>query len=617
MNQSTKSSSKTKPQETQTKQTQKSQPVNTTTQESGLGLNEGQLATHNGSADSQALLLDRLHPAQRTAMVQRMTQTHGNQHVAQIIARTQKQSAEPIQTTGRSSQLQLALDRYGVSLDSLQDNHSAHQAESDHSADTIQKSPDPTIQREEEGEGEKEEKNIKERLREAMGGWGTDEASIMEITSNATDAEKLEVLNDAALVQELQSELSRADMLAVLANLDASLTQRLNTAIDGWGADSQTILALTANASDAEKQAILGDADLVAKLGNELSREDMLTVLNNINAPAADKLRVAIQGWGADEAAIQAILTSATPADRDAALADAALISELSGEIEVGSMLSIFSASGVEFQPLMNFAFSSWEASLGDVASYVEAATPAERETVWSDSTLMDNAAGILGEDEYLDFVVALGMVQPGVTSEDSSSHTLAEDADEGIQDHLDTYVVESIKDGKQIEGLVGVVGDDDWDRAGIAHYGKDVWEDSKKDGLNGFVDGEGRVWIHKDRGNVGTMVHEAVHKYSDSAMIGTSQPLNEGVTEYFTRIAATAMGLDISSRGNYQSNYDAVSVLSGLVGEDTLASAYFDGNMDDLRTAFIDQKSEDDWDKFIEHTKKNEWADAETLATP
>ncbi|MGB1251719.1 MAG: DUF4157 domain-containing protein, partial [Candidatus Promineifilaceae bacterium] len=82
-------STTTKPKETQVKSAQPQQAFAPTQEMMGLGAS--QLAMHNGSMAGQAALLNRLHPAQRTAMVQRITRTHSNSHVSQIIARARAQ----------------------------------------------------------------------------------------------------------------------------------------------------------------------------------------------------------------------------------------------------------------------------------------------------------------------------------------------------------------------------------------------------------------------------------------------------------------------------------------------------------------------------------------------
>ena len=166
-------------------------------------------------------------------------------------------------------------------------------------------------------------------------------------------------------------------------------------------------------------------------------------------------------------------------------------------------------------------------------------------------------------------------------------AHRTPEEADTAIQTHLARYVRGAVREGRQIAGSAQVVDDAGWDTAGQAHYGS-RWAPpaGRRNRINGFVDRRGRVWIHRDRGNRGTMIHEAVHKYSNAAMIGESQPLNEGVTEYFTRLVTAQIDPTLRRR-NYQANYTTVVALKNYTSEAILASAYFDGAIGTLRDHF------------------------------
>ncbi len=182
---------------------------------------------------------------------------------------------------------------------------------------------------------------------------------------------------------------------------------------------------------------------------------------------------------------------------------------------------------------------------------------------------------------------VSTRMDQEEGLPEGGDEHVLPKDADTDVRTQLAKYVKGAVKEGRKIAGLAKIVDDAAWDVAGKAHYGS-RWDPpgGRRNKINGFVDRNGRVWVHQDRGNSGTMIHEAVHKYSSSAMIKESQPLNEGVTEYFARkvLAQTQPTL---KRRNYQRNYRTVSKLVNWVSEPTVAAGYFDGAITTLRNKF------------------------------
>ncbi|MGB1254077.1 MAG: eCIS core domain-containing protein, partial [Candidatus Promineifilaceae bacterium] len=105
-------STTTKPKETQTKPAQ-AQQAGIPAQEM-MGLGATQLAMHNGSMAGQASLLSRLHPPQRTAMVQRMARTHSNSHLTQVIARARAQEPPRETQIEEPSLLQQSLAQYGM-----------------------------------------------------------------------------------------------------------------------------------------------------------------------------------------------------------------------------------------------------------------------------------------------------------------------------------------------------------------------------------------------------------------------------------------------------------------------------------------------------------------------
>jgi len=270
--------------------------------------------------------------------------------------------------------------------------------------------------------------------------------------------------------------------------------------------------------------------------------------------------------------------------------------------------------------------------TLGDLEPLIGSMNARGKKKLWSDAALMTKAETKIGKDPYLTFATKLGMHHPTTTKElyeGGKEHTPAAKADEIIRDKLDSYVAEAVTAGKKIEGYVAVVASADWDRAGIAHYGKDVWDTGpppktpKKDAINGFVDSTGRVWVERNSGNPGTIIHEGIHKYSNGATLSQlGFYINEGITEYFTRVICKDLDVD---RGNYDSQYAVVKKLvANVASEDILAKAYFDGDIDGLKAAFItyreDNKSESEedattkWDEFVDKFSAGDYADALNL---
>ncbi|NWJ48694.1 MAG: peptidoglycan-binding protein [Chloroflexi bacterium] len=283
-------------------------------------------------------------------------------------------------------------------------------------------------------------------------------------------------------------------------------------------------------------------------------------------------------------------------------------------------------ASKPTFKQQFEKELDSIKLDMAAITKLVNEASPAERQTVWSDATLMTKAFDEMTNDDYLTIVTKLRMFQVGTTAEDNKTHTSATDADKDIRDKLSAYVAGAVKAGRQIEGMVGVVGDSDWDRAGEAHYGHDVWfngpppKDPKKDLINGFVDSKDRVWIHKDRGNAGTMIHEGLHKYaSDKILNDWNFDMNEGITEYFTRKIGKSLPTPIA-RGNYQEQLDVIEPLSNVVGEAVMAGAYFDGKLDEMKKKYLEFRKgkgddeaaqEQSWKDFLKDMDKERYAAA------
>jgi ABC-type phosphate/phosphonate transport system substrate-binding protein len=254
---------------------------------------------------------------------------------------------------------------------------------------------------------------LKDKLNAAMKGWGCDAEAIKALTKGASDTDKQAVLNDTALVSRLPSELSRADMLAVLGNLNAPLKDKLNAAMNGWGCDAEAIKTLTKGASDTDKQAVLNDAALVSRLSSELSRADMLAVLGNLNAPLKDKLNAALNGWGCDAEAIKTLTKGASDTEKQAVLNDAALVSRLSSELSRADMLTVLGNLNAPLKDKLNAAMNGWGTDEAAMRNLILNADATQKQTVLSDVVFLRRMLSELSWNDFAKSVELLGRQAP------------------------------------------------------------------------------------------------------------------------------------------------------------------------------------------------------------
>ncbi len=271
-------------------------------------------------------------------------------------------------------------------------------------------------------------------------------------------------------------------------------------------------------------------------------------------------------------------------------------------------MAAVKDIEGITLKKELKAAFKYWSnVSLPDVQPNIEAASQDERTLAWKSSLLMKSARKNMGTDPYLNMLPLLGMFKKGKTAEDKKSHTRADKADQHIRKYLEPYVGEAVKAGKKVEGQVAVVDGKDWKDAYDREFGNDGLEDS----TNAFVDKQGLIWVHKTRGNAGTIIHEGVHKYSTGDFLSeVGFEFNEGITEYFTRKITKELKYD---RGNYQNNFEFSEKFAAYVGEAKLASGYFDGAWVAVKDEF-ESKSGETWGDLKDKVKDSDWGAAEGL---
>lgn len=94
---------------------------------------------------------------------------------------------------------------------------------------------------------------------------------------------------------------------------------------------------------------------------------------------------------------------------------------------------------------------------------------------------------------------------------------------------------------------------------------------------VSGFTDLDaGVVHLNRDRGDPGTLVHEALHLRSSRAFVeSVHRKVNEGITEFFTRRVCAAARVARGS-DSYPQEHAAIERLVQLSSPEAVATAYF-----------------------------------------
>ncbi|TAH49041.1 MAG: DUF4157 domain-containing protein [Chloroflexota bacterium] len=109
---------------------------------------------------------------------------------------------------------------------------------------------------------------------------------------------------------------------------------------------------------------------------------------------------------------------------------------------------------------------------------------------------------------------------------------------------------------------------------------------------VGGFVDRSTTpptIWIRAYTNNAFVRLHEAVHLYSQPAILSTNHNLREGATDYFARQIARREQISVTS--DYDREFRVVNNLVAALGgggEELLRRAYFQGELGQLTQAAI-----------------------------
>lgn len=272
-----------------------------------------------------------------------------------------------------------------------------------------------------------------------------------------------------------------------------------------------------------------------------------------------------------------------------------------------------------------------------------------ERFKIQQDKGLKAKVRKYVGNHEYMTFVAALGTYtmpsKKAIKAGNAPVHMSGAEADSFIQKnmgaiaHLKPYLNAAVDAGKKAEGFIAVVGKDDWKRIYETQYDDETVGVDDLD-TNAFIantHSDRPAIIHQDRGTRSTAIHESMHRYSELAVLREyGAGLNEGITEYFTRLITDKDGNPVnggvSDRDNYEDNWEFVCKLLSMLGgnittqQTELAEIYFSGKKELLQTKFTegckaaglsDRRTARRWTAFAAALKGQEWGDAEALFPP
>jgi Domain of unknown function (DUF4157) len=277
---------------------------------------------------------------------------------------------------------------------------------------------------------------------------------------------------------------------------------------------------------------------------------------------------------------------------------------------------------------------------LKQLRTFLDKASQPQREAITADRALLDKARIFVGTKLYASLLGALRVYTKPPAG--SAPHLTGAEADTIIQArmgaiaHLKTYLKAAVKAGKKGEGYVAVLGDEDWATVYGAQDGVPVSKKEKKEekNTNAFIANrqtDRPAMVNASRGTRSTAVHESMHRYSRLDVLNKwGFRLNEGMTEYFTRLITDRNGDDPAqggpSRNNYDENHMFVTAMLAILGsgratqEKALAEIYFRGKTAVLKSHFekahqAAKTSKKDiatkWQEFEQAISAGNWSDA------
>lgn len=131
--------------------------------------------------------------------------------------------------------------------------------------------------------------SIKEQLDIAMARWWARKRAIRSIIANATDAQKQEVLEDRELLARLDDKFRRNEMRTVLDSLNASIYDKIKVMHRWEGRYLPEIMILLERASEAQKRRIANNTTILSHIMTSYREDYQLQVVKHLNLLAAER----------------------------------------------------------------------------------------------------------------------------------------------------------------------------------------------------------------------------------------------------------------------------------------------------------------------------------------
>jgi uncharacterized protein DUF4157 len=268
-----------------------------------------------------------------------------------------------------------------------------------------------------------------------------------------------------------------------------------------------------------------------------------------------------------------------------------------------------------------------------------------EKKSIADDGAAMAIGRAHLGDLYYMSLLAAVDMAKKKTKSNGTKvkHHLTGAEADEFIKTNIEDYphikpfIAAAVSAGKKGEGYVASISPEDW----AIVYGVEFPTDSveEEQSTNAYASTKNKdepAILHADRGTPSTAIHESMHRYAkDDVLDVFGFDLNEGMTEYFTRMLTTKNATPTKDGGPERDNYDDnVKFVRGMIRilgankveqETVLGEIYFEGKTDKLEEKFraawkakdstiTAEKLNTTWASFKRNISDGKWSKAKRL---